>query len=298
MTGTDRFMLDERPGVVRPARASTGAARTDTGSLWVAALGCVDYAQALALQRRLWQARREDAIPDTLLLLSHPPTITLGRRADPAHLLAEPAVLRAAGIEVVKSERGGAATYHGPGQLVGYCIVKLAERGPRDFVHRLEEVLIRVARAYGVPAERLPGDTGVWVKGRKLAALGLTLQRRVTRHGFALNVAPNLAHFQYIVPCGPPPAAKRAACASERTASAAEWASSASQRASSASQRASSAAERPAFGAATSLARERGDAPGEAAVREAVCNEMAAVFGMAVAHVSYADLSRRLKSEP
>ena len=154
------------------------------------------------MQRCLWQARCDDAISDTLLLLSHPPTISLGRRATAADILAEPAALCHAGITVHKSDRGGAATNHGPGQVVGYCILKLEQFGPKHFVHGLEEILIGAVSEFAVAAGRCAGDTGVCVEGRELAALGLILQRRVTRHGFALNIAPNLTHFQYIVPSG------------------------------------------------------------------------------------------------
>ncbi len=152
------------------------------------------------MQRCLWQARCDDAISDTLLLLSHPPTISLGRPATAADILAEPAALCRAGITVLQSDRGGAATYYGPGQVVGYYIFKLEQFGPKHFVHGLEEILIGGVSEFAVAAERCADDTGVCVEGRKPAALGLALQRRVTRHGFALNIAPNLTHFQYIVP--------------------------------------------------------------------------------------------------
>ena len=169
-------------------------------------LGLVAYPAALDLQRSLVEERRAGRIPDTLLLLQHPPVLTLGVRGDGgrAHILAADEALSARGISVHETGRGGDVTYHGPGQIVGYPIVDL--RPDRCDVHRyvrdLEEVLIRTARDYGIAADRVSGLTGVWVGAEKLAAIGVRIARWVTSHGFALNVSTDLDDFQLIVPCG------------------------------------------------------------------------------------------------
>lgn len=174
--------------------------------LQVRRLGVVPYADGLALQKRLVEQRKAGEIPDQLLLLQHPPVITLGVRArnDRSHVLATPDALAAEGVEIFETERGGDVTYHGPGQLVGYPILDL--RPDRCDVHRyvrdLEEVLIRTAAAFGVVGERSEGLTGVWVGNEKLAAIGVRIARWVTSHGFAFNVTTNLSHFGLIVPCG------------------------------------------------------------------------------------------------
>lgn len=166
------------------------------------------YARALELQKGLVEERQAGRIPDQLLLLEHPPVITLGvkARGDRSNVVASPAALDAEGVEVVESGRGGDVTYHGPGQLVGYPILDL--RPDRCDVHRyvrdLEEVLIQTARAFDVTAARVAGLTGVWVGHDKLAAIGVRIARWVTSHGFALNVNTDLAHFDLIVPCGIP----------------------------------------------------------------------------------------------
>ena len=169
-------------------------------------LGVVPYAEALELQKHFVELRKANEIPDQLLLLEHPPVITLGvkTRNDRSHVVATPEALEAEGVEVLESGRGGDVTYHGPGQLVGYPILDL--RPDRCDVHQyvrdLEETLIRVAGEFGVTAERLAGLTGVWVGNEKLAAIGVRIARWITSHGFALNVSTNLAHFDLIVPCG------------------------------------------------------------------------------------------------
>jgi lipoyl(octanoyl) transferase len=177
-----------------------------TRPLEVHRLGVVSYGDALELQKQLVERRKSNEIPDQLLLLEHPPVITLGvkTRNDRSHVVATSQVLEQEGVEIFESGRGGDVTYHGPGQLVGYPIIDL--RPDRCDVHRyvrdLEEVLIRVAADFGVSADRLPGLTGAWVGGDKLAAIGVRIARWVTSHGFALNVSTNLAHFNLIVPCG------------------------------------------------------------------------------------------------
>jgi lipoyl(octanoyl) transferase len=173
-------------------------------------LGRVDYAAALELQRQLVEDRRAGRIGDTLLLLEHPPVITLGAktRGSRVHIVASSGRLEAEGVAVHETGRGGDVTYHGPGQLVGYPIFDL--RPDRCDVHRyvrdLEEALILAVAQFGVSAGRVAGLTGVWVgaEGReqKLAAIGVRISRWITSHGFALNVGTDLRHFDLIVPCG------------------------------------------------------------------------------------------------
>jgi len=187
--------------------ADVGAGNIDTvRTLAVRRLGVVPYADALALQRSLVEERQAGRIDDTLLLVEHPHVLTLGVRGDGgrSHILASGEVLAARGIEVHETGRGGDITYHGPGQLVGYPIVDLKpdRRDVHKYVRDLEEVLIRLARDYGISAERVPGLTGVWVDDEKLAAIGVRISRWVTSHGFALNVTTNLDYFGLIVPCG------------------------------------------------------------------------------------------------
>ena len=176
------------------------------GEIQIRRLGRVAYGAALDLQKRLVEQRKADEIPDQLLLLEHPPIITLGvkTRDDRSHVVATPETLDHEGVEVFVSGRGGDVTYHGPGQLVGYPILDL--RPDRCDVHRyvrdLEEVLIRAVAGFGIVSHRLPGLTGTWVGDEKLAAIGVRIARWVTSHGFALNVSTNLEHFGLIVPCG------------------------------------------------------------------------------------------------
>lgn len=174
--------------------------------LHVRRLGTVPYAEALELQKELVEARKTGAIPDQLLLLQHPPVITLGVkvRSDRSHVLATDESLDAQGVELFETGRGGDVTYHGPGQLVGYPILDL--RPDRCDVHRyvrdLEAALILVAESFGVQAGRVAGLTGVWVGDDKLAAIGVRISRWITSHGFAFNVGTDLSHFDLIVPCG------------------------------------------------------------------------------------------------
>jgi lipoyl(octanoyl) transferase len=166
----------------------------------------VAYGDALERQKQFVEQRKTGEIPDQLLLLEHPPVITLGVRTrnDRSHVVATPETLEEAGVEIFESGRGGDVTYHGPGQLVGYPILDL--RPDRCDVHRyvrdLEEVLIRAVAGFGIVSHRLPGLTGTWVGNEKLAAIGVRVARWVTSHGFALNVSTNLAHFGLIIPCG------------------------------------------------------------------------------------------------
>lgn len=196
-----------------PAGANAEAVRAS----W---LGTLPYRDALALQRRLLEARQAGQIPDTLLLLEHPHVFTLGRRADYGHVLADAETLESVRAEVVETDRGGEATYHGPGQLVAYPVISIRQAGlgPVTYVRLLEETVIATLRQYGVVGHRTVGRTGVWVggepgarvppgeapKGAKIAAIGVRVSAGVAMHGFALNVSTDLSYFSYVVPCGMP----------------------------------------------------------------------------------------------
>jgi lipoate-protein ligase B len=173
--------------------------------LWVERLGLVAYGDALELQRRVARDRISGALEqDLLLLVEHPPVVTLGRSAKERHLLASPALLAARGVELFEVERGGDVTFHGPGQLVGYPIIDL-KRHKRDlhwYLRSVEEALIRALGELGIPAERNTGFTGVWTAGRKIASIGVHARDWVTWHGFALNVTTDLSYFDLMVPCG------------------------------------------------------------------------------------------------
>jgi lipoyl(octanoyl) transferase len=174
--------------------------------LQVLDLGTVDYSTALKLQETLVDLRKRGRIADTLLLLEHPPVITLGRNSKTANIVASPQFLEGHGVQVHEINRGGDVTFHGPGQLVGYPIVDLRAHTPKlgavDFVRRLEETLIRACADWDIGTERVPGLTGVWTPQKKIAAIGVHISRGVTSHGFALNVTTNLDFFKLIVPCG------------------------------------------------------------------------------------------------
>jgi lipoyl(octanoyl) transferase len=167
-------------------------------------LHLVTYENGMRLQQKLVDLRQKESIEDQLLLLEHPPVITIGRGGDRANLLATPEALRDAGVRFFETTRGGDITYHGPGQIVGYPIVHLGEgnRDIRKYVTKLEEVLIRTVADYGIRAERIDGKRGIWVGRNKIAAIGVRIARWVTSHGWALNVATNLDHFRLITPCG------------------------------------------------------------------------------------------------
>jgi lipoyl(octanoyl) transferase len=189
-------------GAARGVPPAHGAGRP---TLEVRRLGVVPYGEAVAMQRELVEERRAGRVPDLLLLLQHPPVITLGVRAGARrNVIATADRLAALGIDVVESGRGGDVTYHGPGQVVGYPIVDL--RPGRCDVHRyvrdLEEVMIRACAAWGVAAGRVPGLTGAWVGAEKIGAIGIRISRWITSHGFAFNVGTDLEHFTLIVPCG------------------------------------------------------------------------------------------------
>ena len=163
------------------------------------------YGPALELQHELVHRRVQEEIPDTLVLVEHPPVITLGRKAPDSDVLVPMETLIAAGAEIHRVTRGGEATYHGPGQIVGYTIINLyqQQRKLRLFIERMEEVFIRLLdRNYGIASHRDPDHRGVWVGNEKIAAIGIAVTQRTTMHGFAFNVAPDLSHFDWIIPCG------------------------------------------------------------------------------------------------
>ena len=173
--------------------------------LWVTTLGQVPYRDAVELQERLREARQRDLIPDTLLLLEHPPVYTKGRRAEPSDLPMGEEWYLSQGIDVADSDRGGQVTYHGPGQLVGYPIMSL--KPYRDDVHqyirRMESAIIASLTDVGIVAGPIDGLTGVWThEPRKIASIGVHVSRGVTTHGFAINVNNDLQPFEWIVPCG------------------------------------------------------------------------------------------------
>src|SRR5580698_553946 len=175
-------------------------------------LGRLDYGAALALQQQVCALRQQEHIGDVLLLVEHPPVLTLGRNAHREHVVASDQLLQRRGIALFDTNRGGDVTYHGPGQLVGYPILNLRAAAPPlglvDYLRKLEEVLIRACADYGVLTQRLAGRAGVWtipggaVPEKKIAALGVHVARGVTTHGFALNVTTDLHDFHLIVPCG------------------------------------------------------------------------------------------------
>ena len=180
-------------------------------------LGRIPYAEGFAIQKRVIEARKQNLIGDTLLLLEHPPVLTLGRNSHRDNVLASAELLAERNVELHEINRGGDVTYHGPGQLVGYPIFDLRgdwpgkkgpHLGPVDFMRMLEEVVIRVCYDFGIPAQRIAGRTGVWTisngsaQEKKIAAMGIHVSQGVTSHGFALNVTTDLRDFDLIVPCG------------------------------------------------------------------------------------------------
>lgn len=171
---------------------------------WSFNLGRVNYAEALNLQRELVSLRQKEKLPEILLFVEHNHVITFGRAGREANLLSDENSLRKAGVEVFYIERGGDVTYHGPGQLVVYPIFDL-NRWKKDlhlFLRNLEEVIIQSLRGYDLEAERVKGLTGVWVDGKKVAAIGVAVKKWITLHGFALNVNTGLSYFRFIHPCG------------------------------------------------------------------------------------------------
>jgi lipoyl(octanoyl) transferase len=181
------------------AHSETISQPESSQTLGVARLGRVDYRAALELQNAMVTARLRDAIGDTLLLLEHPHVITLGRGADASYIIEPPA-----DVPIYRTSRGGQVTYHGPGQLIGYPIIKLAgaRRDVSRYLRKLEQALIGALGEFGIEAYKNHGMTGVWAGPRKIGSIGVGIRRWVTLHGFALNVATDLRYFDAIVPCG------------------------------------------------------------------------------------------------
>jgi lipoate-protein ligase B len=176
------------------------ASRHPRDELWVVRLGQVPYAEAVELQHRVRDARQADEVPDTLLLLEHPPVYTRGRRTEPSDLPMGEDWYRMQGIEVEDSDRGGRVTYHGPGQLVGYPIMRV--RDVPAYVHGLEAAMVRALADEGVEASAPDGLTGVWAGEAKIGSIGVHVSRGVTTHGFAVNVDNDLQPFSWVVACG------------------------------------------------------------------------------------------------
>ncbi len=204
----------DAPPLIDRSAASWNRAPIDTpetGPLVASWLGRRPYREVWALQKRLAAERADGRIPDQLLLVEHDPVLTLGRGADPGHVLASPSDLAARGIELIRVERGGEVTYHGPGQLVAYPIVALFRRGlmVRPLVRALEAAMIETCAAFGVAAASRDGHPGCWIDPdggapRKIGALGIRIERGVSYHGIALNVNPDLSDFDLIDACGMP----------------------------------------------------------------------------------------------
>jgi len=175
-----------------------------TDELWVCHLPAIEYREALELQERVRAARQADRIPDTLLLLEHPPVYTRGRRSDPSELTMGEAWYREQGIDIVDTNRGGRVTYHGPGQLVGYPVMRIAD--VIAYLRTMERAIVAALADAGIPARARPDEgpdfTGVWAGERKIASIGVHVSRGVTTHGFAINVDNDLAPFGWVVPCG------------------------------------------------------------------------------------------------
>jgi len=213
-SGVERQASRDRNGNGLAVRPTLDARRSSSDALWVVPLGRRPYAEVLELQRAVARARISGEVAeDVLLLVEHPPVVTLGRSSKGAHLVASAELLAARGVELFEVERGGDVTFHGPGQLVGYPVVDL-KRHRRDlhwYLRQVEEALIVALAGAGVPAGRHAGYTGVWtgdgegaswVPRRKIASIGVHARDWVTWHGFALNVTTDLSYFGLIVPCG------------------------------------------------------------------------------------------------
>ena len=167
-------------------------------------LGLMPYELALKLQRRLAKARAQGSVPDVLLLLQHPPVFTIGRFRGEEDIIISLEKLQQEGMAVFHTNRGGSITYHGPGQLVGYPILNLAENGlgVREYIWKLEEIIIKLLLILGIQGHRVAKYPGVWVDGKKVCSIGVHVSHHITMHGFALNVNTDLRHFEYINPCG------------------------------------------------------------------------------------------------
>jgi len=200
MSGNKACRLVMDTGESKDVDLGSGARR----EVYLASHGALPYEEALDLQRRVVAKKIGAPFPDTLLLLEHPPVITLGRRGRMENIRVSEELLRREKIDIVHVERGGDVTYHGPGQIVGYPIFDLAHyrKDLGSFVSSIEEVLIRVCRDMGIRAGRRSVNRGVWVGEKKIASIGLAVRRWISFHGFALNWAPDMDHFRFITPCG------------------------------------------------------------------------------------------------
>lgn len=167
-------------------------------------IGFKNYTEVFDLQEKLREELLTDAIPNTILICEHPPTFTVGKQDVAEDWLSHNDAIKKDGIEIVKCNRGGRITYHGPGQMVVYFIVKIADysEGVKDFVSKIEDICIRTISSFGLNAERKSEHPGVWVNNKKIVAIGLNISRGVSIHGIAINVDPELAHYRHIVPCG------------------------------------------------------------------------------------------------
>jgi len=167
-------------------------------------IGIKPYNEVLELQRCLHKARVEKGICDTVVFCEHPPVFTLGKRDCGEDIISDSSAIKKDGIEVIKTDRGGRITYHGPGQLVAYFIFDIVAlgKGVKDFVNMVEEACLKTLARFGITAERDEKYPGLWIAGKKIAALGFHVSGGVTMHGIALNVAPNLSHYRHIIPCG------------------------------------------------------------------------------------------------
>jgi lipoate-protein ligase B len=174
--------------------------RSPRNELWVCQLPVIEYGAALEIQNRLRDRRHRDELPDVLLLLEHPPVYTRGRRSEPGELPMGEQWYRSQGIDVVETDRGGKLTYHGPGQLVGYPIMRIVD--VISYLRTMEAAMIAALAEEGIDAEVIDGLTGVWAGGAKIASIGVHVSRGVTTHGFAINVQNDLQPFEWVVPCG------------------------------------------------------------------------------------------------
>lgn len=168
-------------------------------------LGRIAYEEALSVQKQLWFLRKNNLITDSLLILEHEPVITIGRRGDPSHIVVPETTLKEKGVIVCSTERGGDVTYHGPGQIIGYPILRLKDysSGVREFVDKVEEIFIKILNDhYLIKADRDNRYPGVWVGSNKITAIGLSIHSGITMHGFAFNVNTDLTPFNWILPCG------------------------------------------------------------------------------------------------
>jgi lipoate-protein ligase B len=172
----------------------------ELSELWVCNLGLIDYADGVALQERIRARVQSEELPGVLLLLEHPPVYTRGRRSDAGEIPMGEAWYRSQGIDVVKTDRGGKLTYHGPGQLVGYPIMRIED--VVAYLRTMEEAIVAALAEEGIVAGPRDGLTGVWVEDRKIGSIGVHVSRGVTTHGFAINVDNDLQPFEWVVPCG------------------------------------------------------------------------------------------------